>query len=197
MDFQRFNRRLHLYLAMFLMPWFLMYGVSSFPFNHQKLAESIFHDGGPMWTTRFDRPCDIPVEGLPLEQIGARMVKDAGLNGTFGTYRNRPNEVNVYWHTFRHSIQLTYFTDQKRLLAQDRKFRWDHLLTGMHARGGYRQDDFLNDAWAVTVDVVSFGFIVWIASGLIMWWQLRSARGWGWLALLGGAGLFLLFLFGM
>ncbi len=197
MNFQHFNRRLHLYLAMFLMPWFLMYGISSYPFSHPKATNALLGGDTPLWSPRFERPYDIPVEGVPLEEVGARMVKDAGLSGTFGTYSNNPREINVYWHTFRHAVQLTYFVDQKRLRAQDRVFRWDRFLTGMHARGGFHQSDFLNDAWAVVVDVVCVGFIVWIASGLIMWWQLPSHRGWGWLAVFGGAAAFLLFLFGM
>ena len=39
------------------------------------------------------------------------------------------------------------------------------------------------------VDLLSVGLLVWIASGLWMWWTLPKAnvRRWGWLAL--GAGV--------
>jgi hypothetical protein len=33
--FDKINRRTHLYLGLFLMPWLLMYGVSSFIVIHQ------------------------------------------------------------------------------------------------------------------------------------------------------------------
>ncbi len=34
--FDKINRRAHLYLGLFLMPWLLMYGVSSFMVIHHK-----------------------------------------------------------------------------------------------------------------------------------------------------------------
>ena len=60
------------------------------------------------------------------------------------------------------------------------------FLTGLHARGGYHQEGVMNDLWAVTVDVVSVAFLIWVASGLYIWWQLRSTRRWGMLAIGGG-----------
>ncbi len=198
MSFSHFNRRLHLYLALSLMPWFLMYGLSSIPFSHPKWMDAWFNDGAPMWTTRFDRSYDLAVPAnADLKPIGARIVKDSGLEGAFGTYRNNEREVNVYMYSFWKSTRLTYFPRDKRLLAEDMRFRWDRFLTGMHARGGFEQPGTLHKAWAVTVDLVCVGFLVWIASGLIMWWQLRSARGWGWLALGGGTLLFAAFLWGL
>jgi len=44
------------------------------------------------------------------------------------------------------------------------------------------------------VDLVCLGFIVWIATGIYMWWQLRRTRSWGFLALGSGVLLFLVFL---
>ena len=76
---------------------------------------------------------------------------------------------------------------------EDRRFRWDHFLTGMHARGGFEQEGILPLSWSVVVDLVSVAMIVWVASGLYMWWELPGQRRWGWLAIVGGAASFLLF----
>lgn len=194
MTFHLVVRRLHLYLAMFLLPWFFVYGLSSAPFSHPDYFEKRF-SGRPMWTTRFDRPYEIaiPPNG-DLERVGAQILRDAGLEGAHGVYRPNPREVHVFWHTFWKSARLIYYPEQKRLLAEDRRFRWDHFLTGMHARGGFEQSGFLNDAWAVLVDVVQIGILLWIASGLYMWWKIPHTRRWGWLALSGGMVLFVVFL---
>jgi hypothetical protein len=40
----------------------------------------------------------------------------------------------------------------------------------------------------VVVDVVCITLILWISSGIYMWWGLRSTRRWGWIAI--GAGVF-------
>ena len=86
-----------------------------------------------------------------------------------------------------------YVTDRKVLRAEDRRFRWDHFLTGMHARGGFDQEGVLSDSWSVVVDLVQFGILLWIASGLVMWWELRAHRAWGALAAIGGLATFLWF----
>ena len=71
-------------------------------------------------------------------------------------------------------------------MVKDRTFNWNVFLTGMHARGGFQQDSFLSDAWAVTVDIVCISMLIWIGSGIYMWWRLRQTRYWGFAALGGG-----------
>ena len=73
---------------------------------------------------------------------------------------------NVYSYSFWKSTQLSYFADQKKVTVEDRRFRWDHFLTGMHARGGFEQDGLLQRSWSVVVDLVCVGIVLWIATGL-------------------------------
>jgi hypothetical protein len=82
-------------------------------------------------------------------------------------------------------------------LAEDNRFRWDRFLTGVHARSGFDQESILDDSWAVLVDFVCLGILIWIASGLYMWWQIGHVRSWGALALSGGLISFLVFLLGL
>ena len=49
---------------------------------------------------------------------------------------------------------------------------------------------FWDSVWAVVVDVVSVALILWIFSGLLMWWSLPVTRAWGWLALASGTHVF-------
>jgi len=183
MNFLHLNRRTHLYLALFLLPWFLMYGLSSIPFAHNAWLHEMY---GPVkFTPRFDKhyEAEIPRDEEALKSFGERVVRENGLTGSWGTYRANPKQVNVYVHTFLSATQVTYFVDQQRLVATDRQFRWDNFLTGMHARGGFNHPLPLDDVWAVLVDLVCLGFLTWITTGLIMWWQLRGTRLWGFLAL--------------
>jgi hypothetical protein len=116
------------------------------------------------------------------------LLQEAGIKDmAFGVYRQSPTQVIVFAHTFLEHTQLRYFTDTKKLVVQDRRFRWDQFLTGLHARGGFDQESFLDDSWGVVVDVVCVAMLVWIASGLYMWWGLSAHRGWGWFAVLSGA----------
>ncbi len=195
MTFNLINRRTHLYLAMFLLPWFLVYGISSIPFSHHSYFRELYRDGIPQWTVRFERDYDRPVpHDANLRKVGAQILQDVGLEGAFGINRPNKRRLSIYLFDFWSSTRLTYYIEEHRLKAEDRRFRWDQFFTGLHARGGFQQDAFLNDLWAVVVDIVCVGFLIWIASGIYMWWELRHTRLWGALALGGGIVSFLTFL---
>jgi len=200
MTFAHLNRRTHLYLGLVLLPWFFMYGLSSLPFAHSAYFDA--RDAAkklPLWTTTVDRVVETPVpsEGddeTVMRAFGARLMKEAGLEGTsFGVYRQSPNQINVYAYSFRKSTQLKYYVDTKRLTVEDRRFRWDHFLTGMHARGGFEDERLFVRSWSVIVDVVCVAMILWIATGLYMWWGLPGHRAWGWLAIAAGTAAFAVF----
>ncbi len=197
MTYSHFNRRLHLYLGMALLPWFFMYAISSVPFAHNQFFEQRDAAKGlPLWTLRAERTIDMPVpqDTAGLRAFGARLLADAGVVPTsYGAYRQSPTQINVYAYSFWTSTQLKYFIDEKKLTVEDRRFRWDHFLTGMHARGGFAEDGVLQLSWSVVVDVVCVAMIVWIASGIFMWWELPGQRRWGWVAILGGTVSFLFF----
>jgi hypothetical protein len=197
MTFSHMNRRVHLYLGLFLLPWFLMYGASSVPFAHTPYFNARDAAKGlPMWTLRAEIPTDLPVpaDDRELRPLGAALLAKAGIDGmSFGAYRQSPTQINIYGYSFWKSTQLKYYTDQKRMTVEDRRFRWDQFLTGMHARGGFEQESRLDNSWSVVVDLVCVSMIVWIASGLYMWWGIPAHRRWGWIAMAAGTLSFLLF----
>jgi len=195
--FAQLNRRTHLYLGLALLPWFFMYGVSSIPFAHTPFFERRDAAKGlPLWTLRATHMVDVPVPERPeeLRALGATLLKRAGVSaGSYGVYRQSPTQVNVYAYSFRHSTQLKYFIDEKRLTVEDRRFRWDHFLTGMHGRGGFEQAGMVVRSWSVIVDLVCGAIVLWIASGLYMWWGLPASRVWGWIAIAAGTVTFVVF----
>ena len=195
MTFNHINRRTHLYLALALMPWFLMYGVSSIAFSHHDPFDKYYKDGVPDWTTRLDKNLDLEIpEGTNDRKIGGMVLESLGMEGAYGTYGANANRFNIFCHDFWNGARLTYYRDSGRVIVEDRRFRWDHFLTGLHARGGFQQDSFLDDLWAGVVDLVCVGFILWVASGIYMWWMLPQSRRWGFIALGGGFLTFAIFL---
>jgi len=195
MTFHHLNRRTHLYLALFLSPWFWMYGVSSIPFSHNQYFEELDKAKGiPPWTKRAEIPFEQPVpDGPELRPFADQVVKLVGLSGSYGAYRQSPKQVNVYVYTFWKSTQVKYFLEEKKLVMEDRRFRWDHFFTGMHAKGGFDQGGWHN-VWGVMVDLVCLGLLLWVVTGLIMWCSLPVVRGWGWVALVSGVVSFGVFL---
>ena len=195
MPLNKLLRRIHLYFGLALLPWFLLYGVSSIVFSHDAWFEKRDQaKGEPLWIKRLERPYTLAAgEGADLRAIGTQIVTDLGLQGSFGTYRQSADQLNVYVYTFWKSTQVKYMIAQQKLIVEERRFRWDHFLSGVHAQGGFEQGGWRN-AWGAVVDIVCLGMLLWVATGLYMWWQARVLRGWGWLALAGGWAAFGAFL---
>jgi len=194
MTFQHFNRRLHLYLAMFLLPWFIIYGVSSAPFSHPTWFRNA-GEGRIQWLPRFDKPYAAEfAPGTEARVAAAQVLRENGLDGAYGANWVNPRQLNIFMFSFLSATRLSYHLDQKRLVAEDRPSEITPILTGIHARGGFEQPLVMNDLWGVVVDIVCIGFLLWIATGIYMWWHLPSTRVWGWVALIGGAALFAIFL---
>ena len=200
MTFSHLNRRLHLYLGLALLPWFFMYGISSVPFAHNDFFQRRDAAKGlPMWTLRSEHRVELPIPEDPeaLRSFGTALLERAGIadvgRSSVGAYRQSPTQVNVYVYSFWQSTQLKYFADRQTLTVEDRRFRWDHFLTGMHARGGFEQPGVLQNSWSVVVDLVCLAIVVWIATGLYMWWGVPGSRRWGALTISAGVLSFLFF----
>ena len=132
--------------------------------------------------------------GAALHNVGEQMLKTAGVTGGFWAYRVSAQRVDAGHPNFLHPIRMTYYVDQKRLLAERRRLSLQPFLTGLHTRGGYNLGGTWDSVWAVLVDLFSIALILWIASGLFMWWKLPGTglRRWGWLALATGVVSFAL-----
>ena len=195
MTFKRFNRRLHAYLGVLLLPWLGMYAISAFFFNHGQDVGASFKPDGPAWTARFDRPYDRAIpEDADVREIAKLIIADAGLEGSFWAHMPNPNRLNVHVFDFFNTTRLTYRVAQQRLTGEDKVFRWDHFFTGLHVRGGFGQDSVLSDAWAVLVDLACVGIVVWVISGIVMWAQQSTRRVWGGVAMAGGVVTFVVFM---
>jgi len=188
--FDRLNRRMHLYLGLFLIPWVVMYGASSFVISHHAWLRS---DQQPVWKLVFEREYHHAVnDQKEPREVAGEILKDIGMEGAFWSQRPKPDELRIDRFGFWGSTRLTYLIKDHKLRAEHQRMTWDQALLRMHFRGGFAQSSFWDNGWAVIVDVACIGILLWIASGLIMWWRLPRTRLWGALAVGGGIVSFLL-----
>lgn len=188
-------RRLHLYLALSLLPWFLVYGVSSLAIQHSSLFVA---DGEALelpWEPLWERPLDLVIPDEPdWRQVGATILQDAGDEGLFYVNTRNPLRPVVTRFSFWSQARYTFDVEAGMLAAEARGMNLRSFIVGLHFRGGFAQESFFNDLWAVIVDLVCIGFTLWIATGIYMWWLLPATRRWGSLALGGGLLSFAWFL---
>ncbi len=191
MSFSVFVRRTHLYLALFLAPWILMYALAVFGVNHRDL----FMSGGPPFV-KFEKEKEQVYSAAFSEDaepwmIAEQILADLGLEGTYSV---RHNEQKGIYNIFRRDPitprQITYTPAEEKLVVERRLFTTVNFLQSLHHRNGYRQEQFMDDTWAFSVDVAIVGMVFWALSGLWMWWELKATRRWGLVSLLVGFGLF-------
>lgn len=182
--FDKFNRRAHLYLGLLLMPWLMMYGVSSFIVIHHSWFDSGTPPSEPLFEKDYQRPVGTNAD---LRATAQEILKDCGMEGAFWADKPNANTLHIDRFSFRGSTSLTYSIKEQKLKAQHRRMKLPQIITRMHFRGGYGQPSFLDKFWGLVVDVACVGILIWVASGLIMWWRLARLRAWGAVAL--GAGI--------
>jgi len=189
MTFDKINRRTHLFLGLFLLPWLTIYGVSSFIVIHPKP----FKFDSPPREVLFEKPYSRPVitQGKnnepDLRAAAQEILRDNNLEGAFWVDKPRDDVVHIDRFSFRDSISLTYSLKDQKLKAERQTMRWPQVAMRMHFRGGYFQPDLGNKLWGVVVDLVCLTIIIWVFSGLIMWWRLARLRTWGAITIAAGA----------
>ena len=186
-------RRTHLYLGLFLLPWVWVYGVSSLILNHGPWVRAHFGPEAPRWRMLWTRPyaIDLPARTSPerLRELGRKILADQGLEGAFWISRQGRN-LSLHLPHFWRPLRLRYDGAARRLTAEQQRFTWPDLFVRMHVRGGYQQSNFFDDAWAVVVDFTCLAILLWVGSGIYLWWKLPQTRWWGALALAAGLGAF-------
>ena len=188
-SFNKINRRTHLYLGLFLLPWLLMYGASSAIVIHQSWFKL---DQRPPREVLFERGYTSPVDlkgannSPELRAAAQQILKDIDMEGAFWADKPNSDTLHIDRFSFRGSTSLIYSAKKQTIKAEHQRMRVPHVIQRLHFRGGYHQPYFGDRAWGILVDIACVGILIWVISGLIMWWQLPRLRTWGALALVGG-----------
>jgi hypothetical protein len=186
-------RRTHLYLGMILLPWMTMYATSTFVFNHRDYFLK-FRPTDPQWIPlgEKDYAIDVPAGTDRLREIARRILADNGLKGGFGIQR-QGQRLNINVTNFWHPMRLNYDIDRKKLRTEERKTSWVEVLTRLHERTGYGRG-VLDNLWALVVDAFCLTTLIWIGTGLYLWWHVTPTRRWGFVTIGGGVATLMILL---
>ena len=180
-------RRTHLYLGMLLIPWLLVYALSAALLNHGEHFRQ-FKPTDPQFVPLWEKDYTLttPVDGDHLREAAEKILSDNQITGPFGIQR-QGQRLNINVQNFMQPTRLTYDHGQKKLRAEKKKFAWVEVLTRLHFRAGYNGNGFLVNLWPFIVDVFCITMIIWILTGLYLWWKIRVSRLTGWITLSAGA----------
>lgn len=198
MKFSKLVRRVHLYLALFLTPWLVVYASSGFVLNHALWFGS-GNGHGPI--AEFEKAEEIDYEAdfsedMGVREMAAQVLVDLGLPGAFFVQGDaKQDKLVIHRNRSLKASRVTWFRSQNRVIVENQIFSTPVFLNRTHFRHGYEQPHFASVAWAVIVDLVVLALIAWVLTGLWMWWEIRPARFWGGVFGLAGLAVFSLLLF--
>ena len=187
--FSKILRRTHLYLALFLTPWVLMYTFSTFAMNHKERPGT-----PPKWEIVSDRVYDgsFP-DGASHQAVAQQILTSLDLDGAHQSSQ-REGRIIIQRQVAVQPVRLSFEPASKRLVIEKQVQNPAVFLERMHRRRGFQHPYALEDIWAFTVDLFIAGVVFWALSGLWMWWELKVTRTYGLLALVSGIALFAFFL---
>jgi len=195
--FSKVNRRTHMYLALFLSPWMLMYALSTIVMNHREQFKE--HYGGAL--VKWDKEMEQQYQGkftpdADARFMGAQIMRDLQFDGNFNVNMSKDRRKLTILRTDPVTPRrITYSLTDGDLLVEKQQFRAQPFLESLHRRRGFQSAFLLDDLWGVVVDAVIVAMVIWIMSGLWMWWELKVTRLTGAMFMVSGLALFTMFLF--
>jgi hypothetical protein len=193
--FSKIVRRTHMYLALFLSPWVLMYAASTIAMNHANHIRALYGGMPPEFVpdreTTYDGtfPSGAPPQAMAIQLLGA-----LGLDGAHNARRQNDGALVVQRLDPVTPRRITFTPADRKVVVEKLEFRTNAFLERMHRRRGFDHRYASDLSWGVSVDVFIVAMVFWVLSGLWMWWELKVTRTWGAVFGLAGAGLFAFFI---
>ena len=200
----RFVRSIHLYLALFLAPWVLVYGLSTLFMNHMSFFQGFYgKDWGGSYVEKemvYGKPLPVKEEPggasrIDAEAAGRQILRDLGMDGAYWADARRDgSRITVNRNDIIAPRQITYTPADKQLVVKRQTFQLPLFLRRLHTRRGYGSSYLADDVWAFVLDLLIVSILAWSVTGLWMWYKMKPTRRWGTLCAATGSVLFAVFL---
>lgn len=196
-DVSRYIRRTHMYLALFLTPWVLIYALSSLVFNHLPTVRGWY--GGDLGRfeqiDQFDYQASFTKETSAAE-AARQILRDIDMDGSHFVQGSPTGErLTINRQAGTAARRIIYLPKEGRITVERQVYNTPGFLMRLHMRHGYEQPYAAAKAWGLGVEVTVLAMMFWIVSGIWMWWEIKSARMWGAVFALCGLGVFAILLF--
>jgi hypothetical protein len=177
-----------MYLALFLAPWMLGYAVSTVAMSHRWIG------GPPAYVSEREQRYETQFgPGTPPAEMARQILQDLGLEGAHGVQGPAADgRLTINRQDLVTPRRIVFLPAEQKVTVERVTFEAGAFLNRLHRRRGYQQAYAADRMMAVSVDLVIVAMVVWAASGLWMWWEMRATRFWGAAASVSGILLFAL-----
>jgi hypothetical protein len=187
-------RRSHMYLGLFLAPWMLMYGASTFVMNHRAWFRAT--EGPPPFEKAREHVFtgSVPTGASPRE-VALAVLRELGMEGAHNVNATPDKQrITILRQEPVAPLRIIFTPADNRIVVEKQVVQMPAFLERMHRRRGFQHPYALEDTWAFSVDLVIAAMVFWAGSGLWMWWEMKKTRALGFAFGVAGFLLFALFL---
>ena len=134
-----------MYLALFLTPWVLMYGLSTMAMNHHQSLRALY-GGAPAFSMEreltYERSFD---EDAAAGQIAREILIDLDLDGRFRVRGDVSRRLTIIRRDPVSPRRIIYLPKEQRLTVEVQQFRTSNMLAQLHIRRGFQSGYSLDD----------------------------------------------------
>lgn len=200
---EAWNRGLHYYSGLVLLPFLLLFTASGLLLNHPTWRFADF------WPKRVETTSEHPFQpltGATSLERASELMRQLNLSGEIEWQGKRQQPGRFEFRVGRPGRIVDIHADLERRIASIKQIdvngwgaiRALHEFTGVRATSVAAARNWrLTILWSAAMDIVAAGMIFMTLSSLWMWWRLRRDRRLGFLALALGAGTCVAFAVGI
>ncbi|MBI2686472.1 MAG: PepSY domain-containing protein [Acidobacteria bacterium] len=187
--FKIWNRKGHYYLGLYFLFFLWLFSFTGLLLNHGSWRFAEFWPNRKMSSTTSQ--IELPQAGTALDRARDAM-RQLGISGEIEWTAAKPGSTLFEFRVNRpgHNFAVSLDPAQGRAVVEHTEINAWGVMRVLHAFTGVRAGDARNERdwimtklWAFSMDAVAAGMMLMIASGLYLWWGLRSKRVLGAIAL--------------
>jgi hypothetical protein len=181
-------RRTHMYLALALGPWMAAYALST-------MVMGLRLSGSPSYEVERT----IRYEAVFADDAGPReraeqILASLDLEGAFRVHGLAADgRLTITREHLLRPRRIVYAPAERLITVERAVIHPRNILNRFHHLHTYEEPYAANRAMAVSIDIVGIAMILWVLSGLWMWWEMKATRPWGLVAGFAGMATFLFF----
>jgi len=185
--FERWNRKLHFYVGLFLLFFVWLFALSGLVLNHPSWRFTEF------WSNRtkssYERDIAVPGPDVKGDLGQARdIMGQLGIVGEilWTTTRTDPDQFEFQARRPGHFFFIKADLARRRVAVQQGDVNLWGVMRTLHTFTGVQMDDprnsrdwALTTVWAYSMDAIAAGIIFMVLSSLLIWFKLPQKRTFG------------------
>lgn len=184
-------RSVHLYTGVLLIPWMLIYAVSTFFISHGNLFQKSFEASRKF--EEYDKQAFVPDETFPEDpaEQALRILRHLDLEGLHRVVgKPTPERMEILRISPGANTRVLWDKQVNQITLLRQPFAIWRFFNYLHFRAGYRQPYLAFDVWGLMVDLVILSIVLWVITGIYMTVVRPGKKRWFYVCLIGGSVLF-------